>query len=178
MTAGIQSTCVSSGNKPECSCQYSNRNGPSPPMTLRNLRLLCAVLICLVLWQVIARAQEPEAGRNLTACRNGFSSCNLSALSVSEANEVAAAEHRRNVIDCRNGWQSCDRSKLTSTEASALAVAAHHRNVSDCMEGWEACDHSKLTPHEARATAIAEHERNIDNCERGYTPCDRSKLTF
>src|SRR5260370_33731087 len=90
-------------------------------MKLTNQRLLLAVLGCLSLPCLLASAQATDRDQNLSACKNGWGSCDRSVLTQPEAMEVAAAEHRRNLPDCRNGGESCDHPQFTRAEARALA---------------------------------------------------------
>src|SRR5260370_23355658 len=90
-------------------------------MKLTNQRLLLAVLGCLSLPCLLASAQATDRDQNLSACKNGWGTCDRSLLTPPEAMEVAAAYHRRHLPHCRNGWASRDPSHLTRAEALALA---------------------------------------------------------
>jgi hypothetical protein len=56
----------------------------------------------LSLCPVVVLAGAPDAAANLSACKNGWSSCERSRLTLVEMTEVARADHARNVGDCRN----------------------------------------------------------------------------
>src|SRR5579864_1957645 len=123
-------------------------------MKVRILKSLWMVFACLSVLHPAVLAQSSGQERNLSACRNGSGSCDLSRLSAAERTQLDVAEHQRNVSDCRNGWESCDRSKLTREEAIALAIALHQHNFATCMDGWGTCDHSQLAPQEAKAVEV------------------------
>src|SRR5579864_4754716 len=133
---------------------------------------LCFLIVCLGFLPLAVTAQSVESDqqRNLSACKSGLGSCDLTRLTQPEISEVRMAEHLRNVSNCRDG-RSCDHSQLTQPEANALAVGEHQRNISDCMDGIASCDHARLTPSEAKDVAVAEDQRNVSNCSEGWETC-------
>src|SRR6266699_2847915 len=82
----------------------------------------------LSLLPVSLLAGTPDPAANLSACKNGWPSCEASLLNPVEVTEVAAAKRARNAWNCRNDVGSCDRSKLTEAEGIAVAVSAYDRN--------------------------------------------------
>ncbi len=73
-------------------------------------------------------------------CANGWSDCDLSKLTRSEASQTAVADHRRNLSACRVGLEACDYSKLTTSEAKLLADVERNRNYTACRTGHGYCD--------------------------------------
>ena len=143
------------------------------------MRTQVAVLLaCVSFWQVsLLAAQTRDHDDNLSACKDGWPSCDHSKLSPAEARQVAVAERQHNVSDCRDGRPSCDASKLTLGEVRGVAAVKHDRNLSDCRSGWQSCDYVLLTAEESREVAVAEHQRNFFGCRAGGT-CDHSQLTI
>ncbi|HZY30388.1 MAG TPA: hypothetical protein VFF86_01980, partial [Candidatus Methylomirabilis sp.] len=121
----------------------------------RGARRMWACAAWLSLWPVVVLAAAPDTASNLSACKNGWSSCERSRLTLVEMTEVARADRARNLRDCRNGMSSCDRSRLSNAEMIAVEVARYDRNVSNCRSGIDPCDLSRLTRAEARETAAA-----------------------
>src|SRR5260370_2695559 len=105
-------------------------------MKLTNQRLLLAVLGCLSLPCLLASAQATDRDQNLSACKNGWGSCDRSVLTQPEAMEVAAAEHRRNLSDFRNGCEAFEHAQFTPADARPVARFTHEHNVSLRIEGW------------------------------------------
>jgi hypothetical protein len=135
--------------------------------------LVGSLLACLSLLPVPLFAGTDDPAANLSACKNGWKSCERSRLTLLEMTEVALAGSARNVSNCKSGRNPCDRWKLTKAEAIATAVATYDRNVSNCKAGFSHCDRSRLTQSEARETAVAEHQRQRagSNCKNGPLPC-------
>src|SRR4051812_26779317 len=85
-------------------------------------------------------ADAPVSSANLLACKQGFTSCNRSQLTLAEVTQLGVSDHARYVSDCRRGYASCDRSQLSAPEAAALAVVDYDRNVASCIEGLGSCN--------------------------------------
>ena len=66
---------------------------------------------------VLLFAAPPDPAANLSACKNGWSSCERSRLTPVELAVVTLAERARNLSICRSGLSSCDQSQLTEAEA-------------------------------------------------------------
>src|SRR5260370_39498367 len=111
-------------------------------MKLTNQRLLLAVLGCLSLPCLLASAQATDRDQNLSACKNGWGSCDRSVLTQPEAMEVAAAVDPPNHSDFRDSWEACDYAKLTQADASALCLLSHEPNFYQRMRRWSTCEHS------------------------------------
>src|ERR1700757_3011260 len=93
----------------------------------------CTVLLALAF---PGSAQSPsDHQRNLSDCRDGFSSCDRTKLSEVERTALAVAEHQNNVTACNEGLRSCDHPRLTLSEARAASAAGRLRNLSDCKDG-------------------------------------------
>ena len=114
----------------------------------RRLSVFALVASLSVVWvagSLLGSCPMPAA--NLSACKNGWTSCDRSRLTLAQMTEVtlarAGAERLR---IAGTGLNPCDQWKLTETEAIALAVAVYDRNVSNCKAGFTPCDHSRLTP--------------------------------
>lgn len=76
-------------------------------------RYLGTQIACITLWPVLVIAQSTDLAQNLSACKNGWASCDRSKLTRTESDAVAVASHQREVSKCRDNFSSCDRSKLT-----------------------------------------------------------------
>lgn len=153
---------------------------PIPAVAAKPARLparIWAHVAWLSLLPVFLFAGPLDPAANLSACKNGWPSCERSRLTLVEMTEVALAGHMRNVSNCRNGLNPCDQWKLTKVEAIAVAVAVYDRNLSNCKAGLNPCAHSRLTRSEAREVAVAEHQRQVSHCKDGTGPCDPSTLT-
>ena len=96
-------------------------------------------------------AGTPDPAANLSACKNGWPSCEPSRLTLVEVTEVAAAQRARNAWNCRNDLGSCDRSKLTEAEGIAVAVAAYDRNLSNCKAGFNPRSEERRVGKECRS---------------------------
>jgi hypothetical protein len=131
----------------------------------------------LSLCPVFVLAGAPDATTNLSACKNGWSACERSRLTLSEMTELARADHARNVAGCGTALSSCDRSRLTAAETIAVAVALYDRNVSNGVGGLDPCDLSRLTRAEAREASAAVHQRRLSDCRLGIAACGSSKFT-
>src|SRR6266487_2148165 len=131
----------------------------------------------LSLLPVSLLAGTPDPAANLSACRNGWPSCEYGELTPAEAREVTLAERQRNLSNCRNGWEGCERSKLSERETADVEATVQARNLADCKDGRDSCDYSLLSRSEAQAMSGAERVRNYAAClnRRGY--CDLSRLT-
>ncbi len=135
------------------------------------------MIISLIGFTRLMWAQSTDQQENLFACKNGWDTCNPSALTQANKNEVAAARHAQNISDCENDWTSCNRSALSEPERAEVAVVAHRNMVSDCWNGAGSCDHAKLTAPEAAGVAVAENQRNVSDCWNGWPSCKLSKLS-
>lgn len=147
---------------------------PTPGLAAKPMRLAAPIWVhvaCLSLLAVPLFAGTRDPAANLSACKNGWTSCERSWLTLVEMTEVTLAGRARNVSNCRNGRNPCDQGKLTKGEAIATAIAVHDRNASNCKAGFSPCDHSRLTQLEARKTAVAEHPRQLSDCKNGLSPC-------
>ena len=82
-------------------------------------RYLGAQIACITLWPVLVIAQSSDLAQNLSACKNGWASCDRFKLTQTESEAVAVTSHQREVSNCRNNFSSCDHSKLTGPEAAA-----------------------------------------------------------
>jgi hypothetical protein len=133
---------------------------PQPDVSARAVRgagRIWAHVAWLSLWPAVVLAGAPATVANLSACKNGWSSCERSWLTLTEMTEVARADHARNVGDCRHAFRSCDRSRLSAAETIAVAVALYDRNVSNCRSGIEPCELARLTRAEAHEASSAAH---------------------
>ena len=86
--------------------------------------------------QVPVSGQMAGPNGNLSACQHGWTECDRSKLTPSEAAEVEMADRQRNVSDCRDRMSSCNLGKLSDAERAALAVAGHDDNVVACNNGY------------------------------------------
>src|SRR5229473_3304350 len=118
-------------------------------------RRLWAHVACLSLWPVILFAGTPDPAINLSACKNGWPSCDHSRLTLTGVTEVALAEHARNVRSCRDGLNSCDHSKLTRGGAPVWAVALYARNVWNGGDAIPSAERTRLTLSEASEGVLA-----------------------
>ena len=135
-------------------------------------------LACLSLWPACLSAATPDAAANLSACKNNWSSCERSRLTLTEMTEVTLAARSRNLASCREGLSRCDEKKLSRAEAIARGeAAARTRNVLACQEGRDNCDHSLLNPSEAEAVTSAERLRNDRSCLESRGDCDRTRVS-
>jgi hypothetical protein len=137
---------------------------PQPDVSARAGRgagRIWAHVALLSLWPAVVLAGAPATVANLSACKNGWSSCERSRLTLTEMTEVARADHARNVGDCRHAFRSCDRSRLSAAETIAVAVALYDRNVSNCRSGIEPCELARLTRAEAHEASAAAHQRRL-----------------
>ncbi len=80
-------------------------------------RLWLLSLIYLMISVVPVLSQSSARDSNLSNCANGWGTCDYTALTPSQATDVAASKHRRAVSDCMRGYQSCDYSELSMAEA-------------------------------------------------------------
>ena len=71
----------------------------------------CSLMMSLICYAALMSAQSPDHEQNLFACKNGWDSCDRSALTQADKNEVTAAKHEQNISDCESAWTSCDRSR-------------------------------------------------------------------
>ena len=76
-------------------------------------RYLGKQIACITLWPVLMVAQSSDVAQNLSACKNGWVSCDHSKLTQTESDAVTVTDHQREVSNCRNHFSSCDHSKLT-----------------------------------------------------------------
>ena len=124
-------------------------------------RVACfSLMMSLICFAGLMSAQSPNKEQNLFACKNGWDSCDGSALTQTDKNEVGAAKHEQNISDCENSSMSCDRSTLSALEVAEVAIAVHRNMVSDC---WNGLDHAlyEVASSEAAEVAVAEHQRNV-----------------
>jgi hypothetical protein len=84
-----------------------------------------SLIMSLTCYAALMSAQSPDHEQNLFACKNGWDSCDRSALTPADTNEVAAARHTQNISDCESAWTSCDRSVLSAPELAEVAIAVH-----------------------------------------------------
>ena len=68
-----------------------------------------SLMMFLICYAALMSAQSPDHEQNLFACKNGWDSCDRSALTQADKNEVTAAKHEQNISDCKSAWTSCDR---------------------------------------------------------------------
>ena len=67
--------------------------------------------------------------RNLSACMNGYLSCNKNLLTEQEREQVHASDLRRNLNACMNGYLSCNKNLLTPDQlVEVQARQARRRN--------------------------------------------------
>src|SRR5262245_47803430 len=90
------------------------------------------------------RDKDSNAGRNLSACIAGLSSCNLAVLTPTQISEVAAASKQRNLASCLSGFPNCDPARLTQKEAAEVATAFQRRNLENCLNNLSTCDPVRL----------------------------------
>src|SRR5271165_1169902 len=114
-----------------------------------------SLMTSLICFAALMSAQSPDHEQNLFACKNGFDSCDRSALTQADKNDVTAARHEQNLSDCKIASSSCDRSALSAPELAEVAIAVHRNMVSDCWNGLASCNHSKLSQSETAEVAVA-----------------------
>ena len=137
----------------------------------------CSVMTFLICYAALLPAQSPNQEQNLFACKNGWDSCDRSALTPAARNEVTAASTSKTSPTAKANGHHVIASKLSATELAQVAIATHQNMISDCWSGLRSCDHSKLTTSEAVGVAMAENQRNVSDCWNGWSSCNLSKLS-
>ena len=97
---------------------------------MRRLWLLSVIYLTISVVPVFSQSSNHDS--NLSNCANGWGTCDYTALTPSQAADVAARKHRRELSDCMRNYQSCDFSKLTMSEAKS-ARAWRSTNYRGCI---------------------------------------------
>ena len=153
---------------------------PTPAVGAKSGRLAApkwvhVAWLSLLAVSLFAGTTDPAA--NLSACKNGRTSCERSRLTLVEMTEGTLAERARIVSNCKPGFDPCDHSRPTRSEASEKAVAEHQRRFSDCKDSIGPCGRATLTELEIAQVARGQRQRAVSNCKNGLPPCDYSELT-
>ena len=65
-----------------------------------------SLIMFLIWYSALLSAQSASHEQNLFACKNGWDSCDRSALTETDKNEVTTAKRQQNISDCKNQWTS------------------------------------------------------------------------
>jgi hypothetical protein len=96
---------------------------PTPAVAAKSGRLAAPKWVhvaWLSLLPVSSFAGTADLAANLSACKNGWISCQRSRLTLAKVTEVTLAGRARNLTACLNRRGYCDRSRLTPSEAASI----------------------------------------------------------